>query len=81
MSKDPKQSKVYCLEGTIRYSVVDGNGRDNKSLDGKLIYIKPVLIGGEPPDEFVLLPAHPQFPHETTANQFFNEANLKATGS
>ena len=78
MSKDPKQCTVYCLEGTIRYSEVDGRAEVGKNLNGKLIYIKPVMIGSEPPDVSAYHCAHPEFPHESTANQFFKEAQFES---
>ncbi len=78
MSKDPTQTRVYCLEGTIRYSEVDGSDDDGKDFDGKLIYVKPVLTGGEPPDVYAYHSAHPEFPHESTENQFFNEAQFES---
>ena len=78
MSNDPKQCRVYCLEGTIRYSKLDGSAERGRNLDGKLIYVKPVLIGSEPPDVSAYQRAHPKFPHESTANQFFNEAQFES---
>lgn len=78
MSNDPKECTVYCLEGTIRYSELDRSGEGGRNLDGKLIYVKPVLIGSEPPDVSAYQRAHPKFPHESTANQFFNEAQFES---
>ena len=51
IAKNSKQPTVYCLEGTIRYSEVDQDPDDGEHLekkgenvlDGKLVYIKPVL--------------------------------------
>ncbi len=42
--------------------------------DGYLIYIKPLIRGTEPPDVAAYQSANPDFPHESTANQFFNES-------
>ncbi len=42
--------------------------------DGYLIYIKPVICGTEPPDVASYQAANPDFPHQSTANQFFNES-------
>jgi hypothetical protein len=77
MSKDPGSAKVYCLEGTICYSKASG-GNDEVCPDGTLVYIKPVLTGGEPTDVCAYHSTHPEFPHESTANQFFNEAQFES---
>ena len=45
---------------------------------GYLLYIKPQLIGHEPCDVTAYAAAHTFFPHETTANQFFNEAQFES---
>ena len=46
--------------------------------DGRLIYVKPLILGNEPPDVLSYAAAHPAFPHETTANQWFNEAQTES---
>src|SRR5437879_9890379 len=46
--------------------------------DGMLIYIKPVLCRAEPPDVIAYSASHPDFPHEATANQFFNESQTES---
>ena len=38
-----------------------------------LMYVKPTLTGKEPADVLRYHSEHPDFPHETTANQFFDE--------
>jgi hypothetical protein len=43
-----------------------------------LIVIKPTLIGEEPEDLLNYHSAHPAFPQETTAEQFFNEAQWES---
>jgi hypothetical protein len=40
---------------------------------GFLVYLKPTLLGDEPADVVQYQAAHPDFPHETTADQFFDE--------
>ncbi len=64
---------TYCAVGHIRYSAVDGDVQD-----GTLVYIKPAYYGSEPPDVFNYGQASPAFPHESTANQFFTEAQLES---
>jgi Patatin-like phospholipase len=49
-----------------------------KGEDGFLIYIKPMVRGSEPPDVVAYHAANPDFPHESTANQFFNESQTES---
>ncbi len=43
-----------------------------------LLYVKPALLGGEPADLLEYLAKHPSFPHESTADQFFDEAQWES---
>lgn len=45
---------------------------------GLLLYIKPTLTGDEPTDVLEYARTHGTFPHETTANQFFDEAQWES---
>jgi hypothetical protein len=72
----PKKSEGtvnHCAFGTIKYSVMDGPG-----TDGSLIYVKPLVSGDEPPDVSNYAAAHPEFPHETTTDQWFSESQLES---
>jgi hypothetical protein len=62
-----------CAVGRIRYSEVDG-----PCEDGVLIYIKPILLGNEPPDVESYAAAFPGFPHQSTADQFFDESQTES---
>ena len=73
MKKGVDESNVYCFEGEIGYDCVDEGAKK-----GKLLVIKPVLNGSEPPDILAYYASHPDFPHESTANQFFNEAQFES---
>jgi len=46
--------------------------------EGTLIYIKTTLIGSLPKDIYGYKSAHPEFPDETTADQFFDEKQFEA---
>jgi hypothetical protein len=59
--------------GVIRYSVIDG-----KVEDGVLVYLKATLSGDEPVDVANYGAAHPDFPHESTANQWFGESQFES---
>lgn len=43
-----------------------------------LLYLKPTLIGNEPADLVEYHARYPDFPHETTADQFFGEAQWES---
>jgi len=53
------------------------NYRDN-GPDGTLIYIKSSLTGSEWPDIRQYADTHTDFPHQTTADQFFDENQFEA---
>ena len=57
----------------ILYSEVDP-----AASDGYLIYVKPMIRGNEPPDVGAYQKDHADFPHETTADQFFNESQTES---
>ena len=59
--------------GTIRYSDVDGPG-----TDGRILYLKPMLLGNESPDVASYAAGHASFPHEPTSHQWFNEAQTES---
>jgi hypothetical protein len=51
------------------------SGRAEKSM---LVYLKPTLIGDESVDVHRYHSEHPAFPHETTLQQFFDEAQWES---
>ena len=63
----------YCAIGVIQYSKVDP-----QASDGTLIYMKPALCSGEPIDIRNYASGHPEFPHETTADQWFDETQFES---
>jgi hypothetical protein len=70
----PTQQGRCCAIGKIRYSAVDGPG----VADGTLIYIKPACYGEEPRDIYEYFKSNPDFPHESTADQFFSESQFES---
>jgi hypothetical protein len=73
-SKDHDNTKgMYWAIGRIRYSCIDGNVQD-----GLLIYIKPAVYGSEPGDVLEYKKSHPTFPHQSTADQFFDEPQFES---
>jgi hypothetical protein len=59
--------------GRIRYGAVDPGAED-----GVLIYLKPSLTGDEPADVRHYGSEQQAFPHETTTDQFFSEAQFES---
>jgi hypothetical protein len=51
---------------------------DEPDRHGWLLYIKPTLVGDEPSDITQYHRGHPSFPQETTADQFFDEAQWES---
>lgn len=45
---------------------------------GRLIYVKPMAIGNLPPDVASYAKANPTFPHQSTADQWFNESQTES---
>jgi Patatin-like phospholipase len=73
MKKGIEPSNSYCVLGEIDYGCADEG-----APPGKLFFIKPSLNGSEPQDVRAYRAAHPTFPHESTANQFFNESQFES---
>ena len=70
------RSKVHFVKGTIHYP-------DSDHEDGTIIYIKPSLVEGDPQDVLAYARTNKNFPHDTTANQWFDEPrfeNYRALG-
>lgn len=57
------------LLGDVRYA--DGS-------HGQILYIKPMLIEGASADLYAYTRANPDFPNQSTANQFFCESEFEA---
>ncbi len=63
----------YCALGRIGYSYVDG-----PDTDGVLVYIKPTVYGTEPMDVCQYSQENKAFPHDTTADQWFDESQFES---
>jgi hypothetical protein len=68
-----RQKKRRWAVANVRYSAVDGAGKD-----GRLVYIKPMLLGNEPPDVLSYAAAHAAFPHQPTNDQWFDESQTES---
>ena len=76
-----------CVDAASPSSAAESSGTESsdsseqkkkKIRNGTLLYIKPCLNGSEPPGVRAYANAHPKFPHESTANQFFNEPQFES---
>jgi hypothetical protein len=56
--------------GKIRYS-------SSPDDDGVIIYLKPTLVAADPADVLGYSSTNPDFPDDTTANQWFDEAHFE----
>ena len=70
---DEGYSQWHCAIGKIRYSRVDANARD-----GILVYLKSSLTGDEPSDLLRYVAQNPEFPHQSTADQWFDESQFES---
>jgi predicted acylesterase/phospholipase RssA len=72
--EDPtKWSHLHYAIGIVHYERLD-----NQKRPGLLIYLKSSLTDDEPPDVLEYKATHPEFPHDTTANQFFGESQFES---
>ena len=67
-------SNPHAAIGRIRYAVVDGAD----APDGTILYLKATLSGDEPVDVKNFALGDPTFPHDSTGNQFFDEARFES---
>ena len=64
---------MYCSVGQIRYSVEDPG-----KPDGSILYIKPTIRGDETGDVLNYERQNHDFPHESTADQWFSESQFES---
>ena len=62
-------SKAHCAVGIVNYP---------DAPRGTLVYIKASLTGDEPADVLEYARLHEEFPHQTTADQFFDESQFES---
>jgi hypothetical protein len=47
-------------------------------VDGTLLYIKPAIVGTQNAEVLNYRKAHPDYPHQSTADQWFDEAQFES---
>ena len=67
-------SAAHVAVAEVTYPATD----DEPALVGTLVYVKASLTGDEDADVLEYARSHPAFPHETTADQFFDEAQWES---
>jgi GNAT superfamily N-acetyltransferase len=73
MPNESRHSKQHAVVGTISY---DPRGR--RKDNGILLYFKPALTGDEPCDIAQYRTRNEAFPHESTGDQFYDEAQWES---
>jgi hypothetical protein len=68
-----RERKKHCALGKIIYHTDDG-----REEYGDLVYIKASLCGKEPADVANYKALHKEFPHQTTADQWFDEDQFES---
>jgi hypothetical protein len=66
------KSKQHAVIGTVHYNGLAGYDK------GTILYIKPTLTGDEPPDVLQYRTRNTAFPHESTGDQFYDEAQWES---
>ena len=68
--KTSGRSKQHCAVGKITYP--------DRDYQGVLLYMKPTLTGDEPTDVLRYANQDESFPHQSTADQFFDESQFES---
>jgi hypothetical protein len=80
IKKGTDSANRHCAVAEIKYGCVDRfsgtDGKEHEAESGWLVYIKASMNGREPADVLQYAATHKDFPHESTANQFFNESQF-----
>ncbi|MBN9520314.1 hypothetical protein J0H58_17585, partial [bacterium] len=66
-------SRWHVAVGLIRYDDVDDH-----ALAGTLVFVRSSLTGDEPSDVRQYAATHPEYPHTSTADQFFDDAQFES---
>lgn len=70
-----KFGHAHCAVGTITYPELNSDGLP---CTGILIYLKSSMTGDEPTDLREYQSRQKEFPHQSTADQFFNESQFES---
>ena len=73
---DPPRSGCHYAIGNIYYPA-NPSGEGGHQRNGTLILLKPAIVTADPFDVRGYPQTNPQFPHDTTFNQWFDEAHFE----
>lgn len=76
--KDSTRSSAHFAVGTIRYPAPPGGDPTGVRYAGKIVYLKTAYVGDEPVDLRHYKRDHPDFPQESTLNQWFTEPQFES---
>lgn len=76
-SKRTGCSSIHFMKGTIRYPPPPGC-REHAKYTGEILYLKTAFVGDEPIDLVHYKREHPDFPQESTVNQWFTETQFES---
>jgi len=78
--KSGKLTEWHCFVGEIRYDMVDRRNEESapNGENGIFVYLKASLTGDEPADVLNYQTVHNDFPHQTTADQWFTESQFES---
>lgn len=74
---DKGLSSAHCVVGTIEYPE-DASRPEEDKRPGYLLYLKSSLTGDEPADVTAYRAEHPEFPHQSTGDQWFTDGQFEA---
>ncbi|MGB8476964.1 MAG: patatin-like phospholipase family protein [Candidatus Acidiferrum sp.] len=66
------RSDTHFVVGKIKYNP------DSPDEDGTIVYLKPALVEDDPDDVLAFARKDESFPHDTTANQWFDESHFES---
>lgn len=77
-NKKSNCSRAHYACGTITYPAPPGERDSKRNYSGKLVYLKSAFFGDEPLDIIHYKREHPDFPEESTMNQWFTEPQFES---
>jgi hypothetical protein len=72
---DPKFALVHGVLGKIYYPK---GANDEQDFTGDILYIKPTITADVPRDVLAYRDTHASFPHQSTADQWFDESQFES---
>ncbi len=80
LEPDPvtKLSKAHFVVGHVHYPAPPGGDPCDPRYTGEILYLKTTLTGNEPADIVHYKRDHPDFPQQSTLNQWFTETQFES---